>query len=231
MNRIIRVSFCPGLVLSLGALLVGGAASAAAPPPPPLPAVGKALAGLKSFQVDYKATSTQKPPSIASTTYVVLRSGGLRIDRVMAMRPSGAGDTTVIEDVVSGARDCQRYPLTAPFACTKAPKLAADIAAEIDPSQAFTVKGASVQFHPAGAKTVGGVACAGYAFTLRTPSEHGKGTLYVAPRIGLPCEEDATIVGPAIGPAPAGATQTLNVTWTWHRFNDPKLKIPAVPNP
>ncbi|HVC79345.1 MAG TPA: hypothetical protein VNL35_02445 [Chloroflexota bacterium] len=228
MNRIRRISINFGVPLVVGVTLAGGNASAATSPAP-LPAIARALAGLTRYQVDYSARGTQRPPSLQKDVYVVVRRGGLRIDRLTSMHPSGAGDNTVIEDVISGSRACERYPVTAPFACGVNRSLAHSITAAVDPASALSGKGVSVQFHAAAAKKVDGVTCAGYSFVLHAPTEHGTGVLYLAPKSNLPCEEDARVVGPAIGPAVAGATQTLITTWSWHRFNDPKLKIPAVP--
>jgi hypothetical protein len=223
-----RVPINFGVALVAGATLVGGNASAVGAPAP-LPAITKALAGLTSYQVEYTARSTQKPPSLQKDVYVVVRRGGLRIDWVTSMHPSGAGDTTVIEDVISGSRACERYPITAPFSCGVNRSLARSITSAVDPGSAFSGKGVSVSFHPAPAKTVAGIKCAGYAFVFHSPTEHGSGVFYLGPKSNLPCEEDANVVGPAIGPSVAGATQILTTTWTWRRFNDPKLKIPAVP--
>ncbi|HVA88935.1 MAG TPA: hypothetical protein VNL71_03750 [Chloroflexota bacterium] len=228
MKQVKHVSL--GCVLAL--TLAGGLGSrsvSAATAPAPLAKVSMALAGLTSYQVDYSVRSTQNPPSIEKDVYVVLHHGSRRIDRVAAMHPSGVGDTTVIEDVISGSRDCERYPVTAPFSCSQNPSLSASITGAVDPGRGLSGKGVSVHFHAAAAKMVAGVKCTGYAFTLHTPTEHGSGVLYVSPSVNFPCEEDATLVGPAIGPTTAGATQTLISTWTWRRFNDPKLKVPAVP--
>ncbi|HXT37550.1 MAG TPA: hypothetical protein VN837_18400 [Chloroflexota bacterium] len=228
MNRVKRISVGLGVPLVVGAILTGGNVSAAATPVS-LARVSMALTGLTSYQVDYTAQSTQKPPSFQKDIYVVVRHGGLRIDWLTSMHPSGAGDNTVIEEVISGSRACERYPVTAPFSCAVSRSLAASITAAVDPARTFSGKGVSVQFHSTVAKKVAGVTCAGYAFVLHTPTEHGSGVLYLAPKSNLPCEEDARVVGPAIGPAAAGATEKLITTWTWHRFNDPKLNIPAVP--
>lgn len=202
-----------------------------------LATIAQALASAHSYQVTYSANSTQHPPAIERTTYTVVRRGSLRIDRVMALRPSGAGQMTIVEDVVQGTRVCERLayqePLlaSAAFTCSVAPTTASGIAAEADPSKSFAARGATFTLKPAttGAKTIAGTRCSPYAFTFRSPTEHSTGTLYVAMPSGRPCEEDAIVLGPAIGPTTSTARQTLHTQWVWQHFNDTHLAIPATP--
>jgi len=199
----------------------------------PLPAIKAALGAATSYQVLTQETGSQTPPARATiTTTVVRTAAGLSIDRVAAMRPSGAGDTTVVEDVVVGNRVCERTAFNAPstgsLTCRTAVSDASAFRAEPDPSQAL-VYNTIYTFAARGRATVNGQSCDLYAITTRSKTSRAAGTLSVARATGLPCAYSAITLGPAIGPTTAAATDTVRSTTTWTRVDDRSLSIPAIP--
>jgi hypothetical protein len=205
----------------------GRVASAA---PDPLATMRTALATASSYQVTYSAHSTEVPPATERRTLVLVRQGtGFLIHALDASRPSGAGDTTIVEDVVSGATVCERVAFNVPrgpYTCGEKPALAAALAVRAEPAYGLVGARATVGFAAASARTIGGQRCAGYRFSAHAGTSHSSGTVYVAPS-GLPCEQDATTDGPAIGPSTAQARATVRSVTVWSRSNDPHLAMPA----
>lgn len=219
---------------TLVAILAGAVGAQASPVPGPLPAIKAALGAATSYQVVEQETGSQTPPAIAKImTTVVRTAAGVSIDRIEGMRPSGAGDTTIVEDIVMGNRVCVRVafsaplPLTGRLTCHTSARDAAAFRAEPDPSQSF-VYNTVYTFAAHGTDTIAGTACDVYNMTTRSKTSHATGTLSVMHATGLPCSYTAVTVGPAIGPTTATATDTVRSTTTWTRFNDRSLTIPAI---
>ncbi len=219
------------------AVALSGVAGAHAAGPGPFSRIKQALDAATSYQVVEKETGSQTPPAVARITTTVVRTGtGVSIDRVAAMRPSGAGDTTIVEDVVVGNRVCARgafntpLPLTGRLSCHASARDAAAFRAEFDPSQAL-IYSSRYTFAARGQAVVAGQACDVYAVTVRSKTRRATGTLSVARATELPCAYNAVMVGPSIGPTTAMATDTVRSTTTWTRINDRSLTIPAIPVP
>jgi hypothetical protein len=189
-----------------------------------------ALATASSYQVTYSAHSTETPPAIERRTLVLVRQGsGFLIHVVDAGRPSGAGDTTVAEYVTSGATVCARSYFNVPsgkYTCGEKPALSAALAMLAEPIYALVGAHATVTFAAAGARSIGGQRCAGYRFSAHAGTSHSAGTVYMA-ALGLPCEQDATTYGPAIGPSNGRAMANVLSVTVWSHFNDPHLAMPA----
>jgi hypothetical protein len=178
----------------------------------------------------YTAHSTQKPPAMEKLTLTLVRRGdSATIHTVDAMRPSGAGDLTIIESVSSGSTVCNRVAfnvLKGKYDCGNHPRQAAALAVSAEPIYGLVGAGATVTFADAPARMIAGRSCAGYAFSANLGKSHTKGTVYVAPT-GIPCEEDAITFGLAIGPSNGKAMQTIISTTVWSRVNDARLTMPS----
>ncbi len=221
---------CLSLTLVAGII---GTPEARAAAPNPLPAMLTALADSSAFQVTYIAHSTETPPANEKLTLVLVRrTGVLQVHTLDAMRPSGAGEITIVENVSSGAVVCSRVafnaplPLTGKYACGKHAKQAQALAQSAEPVYGLLGNKATVTFARAAARMVGGVRCAGYRYVARAGRSHGTGAVYVAPS-GLPCEEDADTFAPAIGPTDGKTMATIKSVTIWSRVGDRRLNIPA----
>jgi hypothetical protein len=196
----------------------------------PLPGMLKALSAASSFQLVYTAHSSQKPPAMEKLTLVLTRrDGSTNIHTVDAMRPSGAGDLTIVESVSTGSTVCNRVAfnvLRGKFACGSHPKQAASLVVSAEPIYGLVGAGATVTFSGAASRVIAGRTCTGYAFSVQLGKSHGKGTVYVAPS-GIPCEEDAVTFGLAIGPSNGKAMETITSTTVWSRVDDAQLTMPS----
>ena len=140
-----------------------------------------------------------------------------------------AGDTTIVEDVAAGATVCERTSFNVPsgrYACSEKPATATALAALAEPVYGLVGPRATAGFVAAVARAIGGQHCAGYRFSAHAGTSRSTGTVYVA-QSGLPCEQDATTYGPAIGPSNGQAMATLISVTVWGRINDPRLAMPA----
>jgi hypothetical protein len=189
-----------------------------------------ALATASAYQVTYTAHSTETPPAVERRTLVLVRQGSsFEIHALDGMRPSGAGDTTIVEDVTSGSIVCERVAFSVPggkYACGDQPARANALAVLAEPIYGLVGEQAVVSFAATGARTLGGQRCAGYTFSAHAGTAHSKGTIYMAPS-GMPCEQDATTFGPAIGPTNGQAMATIASVTVWSHANDPHLAMPA----
>jgi hypothetical protein len=190
----------------------------------------KALSAASSFQLVYTAHSSQKPPAMEKLTLVLTRrDSSTQIHTVDAMRPSGAGDLTIVESVSSGSTVCNRVAfnvLRGKFECGNHPKQAASLAVSAEPIYGLVGAGATVTFSGAASRLIAGRTCTGYAFSAQLGKSHGKGTVYVAPS-GVPCEEDAVTFGLAIGPTNGKTMETITSTTIWSRVDDAQLTMPS----
>jgi hypothetical protein len=225
-NRVLSAA-CTLLLISAGVAVAPTAHAASANP---LPSMLKALAGTSAFQMIYTAHSAQKPPAMEKLTLVLVRhAGSAKIHTIDAMRPSGAGDLTIIESVSSGSTVCNRVSFNVPkgkYDCGSHPKQAAASAVTAEPIYGLIGAGATVAFSGAASRMIAGRTCAGYAFSAHLGKSHSKGMVYVAPS-GLPCEEDAVTFGLAIGPSNGKAMQTITSTTVWNRVDDAQLTVPS----
>lgn len=232
-----------GLVVVCTVVLGMSAVPASAAAEPLLaPTATAALARLHSYQVHLNAMSRGALAATFVQTAIVVRVGGqTQLDLVSATRPLGAGETTIVENVVRGATVCERsafnapVPLHGPFACTRAPGEAAALTASIQPIADLLPPGSAFggAYMRGPMALLRGVRCDAFRYSARATTAQERGTLYFSHAMGVPCEQDATTTGTAIiglgpAPSPAGRATTTAVT-TWSRFNDPTLRIPQAP--
>ncbi len=236
---ILRRRILLALIL-LGAVPSPREAHASGPPLAPL--VTATLTHLTSFQARMTATSQgAEAATFGQTVSAVRRGGQWQFDIVEGTRPRGAGDTTVVEYVISGTTVCSRASFNFPrgaFMCARAPRTAGDLADNALPILNALPPGArqsnTYTYARDGTARLHGLRCDAYRYVVRSRIALERSALYLSHATGRPCEQDATTVGqPLFGLGPAGGptgTATTTSLTVWSRFNDPTLTIPWAPS-
>lgn len=206
--------------------------------PPLTPLVTATLAHLTSFQARMTATSQgAEAATFGRTVSAVRRGGQWQFDIIEGTRPRGAGDTTVVEYVISGETVCSRVSFNVPrgaFMCARAPRAAAELAGAALPILNALPPAArqsnTYTYTRDGTARLHGLLCDAYRYVVRSRTALERSALYLNHATGTPCEQDATTVGqplfglgPTVGPTGTATTTSLTV---WSRFNDPTLTIP-----
>ncbi len=148
---------------------------------------------------------------------------------VLMVNTPAKGTVSTSETVMSGTRGCTRQSRTGAWTCHYPPSAFAALT-NADPAKALREAGLRFAMTPTGgSRTIGGQSCAVYTFTESmasgvTLTVHG--TWYLNPATTLPVEVDA------VGSESVGQGQppfAVKSTTSFSRWNDPTLRVPAVP--
>jgi hypothetical protein len=211
--------------------------------------VSAALAGVKSYQATVTTTSSSfggansqsgaRGGTGSTATLTAVRSGSGFDQYIVSTTNSSYGKRTT-ETIIAGGKTCTRTTATGPYTCrpTSAPVQggpggtpggnggtrggAGGFGARISGDPSTALKGAT--FTAVGARAIGGQQCSGYAYKLTSARGSSSGTLYIAQKTSLPCEQTETTSRQS--PTGSGAF-TMQSTTIWSKFNDPSLKIPS----
>jgi hypothetical protein len=209
----------------------------------PLPAVARALAHVRSYQVTIKLSGSgargARPPRTArgtrsrrgvggfflrgprTETIVAVRKGSTFEDYAVIKGTNAAGKPATMELVVYGSKVCRRNPGASSYTCST---MRTSYNFNPDPTSAFTAGAGSTTFARAASHTIAGQVCVGY--TYRTPDGSAHGLVYLSRATSLPCEQIATVTRHATS---GSGTFTQTSTILWSRFNDSHLTVPAIP--
>ena len=232
-----------------GALLLAvlpGAVSARAATVDPLPAVARALSGVRSYQVTITSSisglprSSKRPPSHraggqgrfrrgaglgfgrgGTETIVAVRKGSSFEDHIVFKGAGSSGQPSTREIVIVGTRMCTRNNGKGAYSCQTMTRSFA-----FDPTTAFEQGAGSAVFTPARAATIGGQVCAGYTYKNTLTNGTASGTVYISRATNLPCEQIATTTRRAFS---GSGTFMQRMTILWSRYNDKRLTVPALP--
>ncbi len=185
----------------------------------------KSLAGASSFQVMLDTSSGAGASSSRQhiTEYFVRRGNGFVVYAQLTMN----GKTSTMVD--TGKHLCMRPSTTSAWNCTYPTSLATRFLSSTDIANTLKSSGTSMQnITDAGAKTVQGQSCLGYNFTAISKLIHftGHGVYWFSTATGRIVE--MTEVGSiAVTAGTRGVVSTTTVVYS--RWNDPSIKLPAVP--
>jgi hypothetical protein len=209
----------------------------------PLPAVARALAHVRSYEVTITLSGSgargARPPRTArgtrnrrgtgvfalrgmrTETVVAVRKGSVFEDYVVFKGTNSAGKPATMELIFYGTKVCRRSSGASSYTCST---MTGSFNFNPDPTQAFTEGAGATTFAQAGTRTIAGQACEGYTYRTADGSAHG--IVYLSRATSLPCEQIATVTRRA---PTSGATFTQTSTILWSHFNDPALRVPAIP--
>jgi hypothetical protein len=217
----------------------------------PLPAVARALTGVRSYQVTITSSfggarpfGTRPRPRGTPTpgrgrgtgrggffargaqnrTIIAVRKDGTFEDYVVYRGRDASGKAITTDVIVYGAKTCTQTGGAKSYACQTTSN-----GYSIDPTAAFAAGAGATTFTRAASKRVGGQVCAGYAYTNRSQAATATGVVYISGKTHLPCEQDATVTRKAPTGSGTGSF-TQKTTTVWSRFNDKRLTVPAVPS-
>jgi len=148
---------------------------------------------------------------------------------VLMVNTPAKGAVSRSETVMSGTRGCTRLSRTGSWNCHYPPAAFATLT-NADPAKALRETGLRFAMTPTGgSRTIGGQSCAVYTFTESLTAGVAltiHGTWYLNPVTTLPVEVDA------VGSESVGQGQppfAVKSTTSFSRWNDPTLRVPAVP--
>jgi len=191
--------------------------------------MAKSLVGMRSVQVVNDSISTHAATS---------PGGVMKLHMVMVFVRQAKGFTMSMQSIVNGKQvafvytgthACVRQDLHGAWNCNLPFSYVKGYLANMDPVQAMKDSGTIIAGIAAvGAKTIQGQACNGYSFTttLSSVHYHGRGVIWFSSSTGRLVE--ATSVGSMTVVAGSAAMMTTG-TVVHSRWNDPTLKLPAVP--
>jgi hypothetical protein len=148
---------------------------------------------------------------------------------VLMVTTPAKGAVSTSETVMSGTRGCTRQSRTGAWNCHYPPSAFAALT-NADPAKALQEAGIRVVMTPTGGRrTIGGQPCAVYTFTESiasgvTLTVHG--LWYLNATTTLPVEVDAVGSEALVQGQPPFAVKS---TASYSRWNDPTLRVPAVP--
>lgn len=186
----------------------------------------RAVSAARSFElvVDQSSDGPTGAALSEHVAAVAVRMGGtLRQDATLTL--TAAGHPLRMEIASSGTRMCLRAAHARTWTCRTAPP---SLAALLAPSAtgALVPAGAHLHSAPVGRKPVAGRLCVGYAYSYTAPTVAGHATLWLDTATARPVQDDAVIT---ITAAPGRPPVTIRETAVWSHWNDPTLRIPAVP--
>jgi len=219
------------------ALLTGSAASARGATSQPIVArMITAVSAATAFRVVIDTTvsgggAMMGGASRSHLEMIRVRHGATTQMSVIMRSTSAKGPARVEEMVIVGTRGCVRMSHIGAWNCHYPPATFAAMATMNDPAKALQGLGLRLAMTPTGhSRTIGGQTCAVYAFTesLTTGgvvvASHGTWCLDAA--TSLPVEVDAVGSEAVIKGQPPFTTKSVS---SYSRWNDPTLRVPAVP--
>jgi len=189
--------------------------------------IARSLVNVSSFQVVFDSSSTT--PGSAGTAskahfseYFVRRGAGFSMYATF----TAGGQTATMVD--TGKHVCQRRGNNGTWNCNFPTSLATSFFANIDVEKAYKQSGTVLRdITSAGTKTIQGQSCAGYNFTATTNAIKftAHGTYWFSTATGRVVE--IAEVGSLVVAGSRASTSRSTVVYS--RWNDPTIKIPAVP--
>lgn len=193
---------------------------------PFLQQMSRAISAAHSYElaVDESSRGASGAGLATHEAVVAVRMGGT-LRQYATMTLTAAGHAVRTEIASSGPQMCLRTAQARTWTCrTMAPSVASLLAPSA--TQALVPAGAHLRSVPLGRKLVRGQQCVGYAYSYTTPQAAGHATIWLDATTTRPVQDDAVIT---LSAAPGRAPMTIRETTVWSHWNDPTLRIPAVP--
>ena len=191
--------------------------------------MAKSLAGVQSFQVVNDSRSTHATASPGGVMKLHMVMVFVRQGKALTVSVQSTTDGKQATLVYTGTRVCVQQGAHAAWNCNLPVSYAKGFQANMDPIQAMKDSGARMTGIAAlGAKTIQGQSCDGYSFTttLESVKYQGHGSIWFSSASGRLVE--VTSVGSMALTSGSAAIVTTG-TVVYSRWNDPSLKIAAVP--
>ena len=191
--------------------------------------MAKSLAGVQSFHVVNDSRSTHATVSPGGVMKLHMVMVFVRQGKTLTLSVQSTTDGKQSTMVYTGTRLCVQQDAHAAWNCNLPVSYAKGFQANMDPIQAMKDSGTRMTGIAAlGAKTMQGQSCDGYSFTSTLQSIHyqGHGSIWFSSATGRLVE--VTSVGSMALTAGSAAMVTTG-TVVYSRWNDPTLKLAAIP--
>lgn len=217
----------------------------------PLPAVAKALASVRSYQVTITSSFSGFPRSPrrgtptpgggsrptptpgqrrgrgfgrgpGTQTIVAVRKGNAFEDYIVSKSTGASGQSFTRETVVYGSKVCMRNNGKGAYSCQTMQQQF-----NFDPTTAFEQGAGSAVFTPKGTAKIQGQSCNAYSYANKFQNGSASGLVYISRSTNLPCKQIATTTRRGFS---GTGTFTQHQTIYWSHFNDRSLKVPAIPS-
>lgn len=191
--------------------------------------MAKSLVGVQSFQVVNDSRSTHATASPGGVMKLHMVMVFVRQGKALTLSVQSTTDGKQSTMVYTGTRICVQQDAHAAWNCNLPVSYAKGFQANMDPIQAMKDSGTRMTGIAAlGAKTIQGQSCDGYSFTstLQSVKYQGHGSIWFSAATGRLVE--VTSVG-SMALTSGSAAMVTTGTVVYSRWNDPSLKLAAVP--
>lgn len=191
--------------------------------------MAKSLAGVQSFQVVNDSRSTHATASPGGVMKLHMVMVFVRQGKALTLSVQSTTDGKQSTMVYTGTRLCVQRGAHATWNCNLPVSYAKGFQANMDPIQAMKDSGTKMTAIAAlGAKIILGQSCDGYSFTstLQSIKYQGHGSIWFSSSTGRLVE--VTSVG-SMALSSGSAAMVTTGTVVYSRWNDPSLKIAAIP--